>query len=119
MDLGLANKTALVTGSTGGIGLAIATALAREGARVVINGRTQDSVERAMAAIRADIPGATLVPLAADHGTRQGCERSIAELPVVDVLVNNLGIYEAVGFFDETDEAWLRLFEVNIMSGVR
>jgi 3-oxoacyl-[acyl-carrier protein] reductase len=119
MDLGLKGKTALVTGSTGGIGLAIAKSLAREGARVLVNGRSETSVQKAIAELRAELPNADLVPLAADHGTAEGCARSIAAFPSLDVLVNNLGIYEAVGFFDETDEAWQRLFEVNIMSGVR
>jgi 3-oxoacyl-[acyl-carrier protein] reductase len=119
MDLGLKGKTALVTGSTGGIGFAIARSLAREGARVVVNGRSEASVKKATASLRAEIPSAELVELAADHGTAQGCERSIAAQPALDILVNNLGIYEAVGFFDEQDDAWQRLFEVNIMSGVR
>src|SRR5262245_37763915 len=119
MDLGLKGKTALVTGSTGGIGFAIARSLAREGARVIVNGRSEASVNKALAGLRAELPQAELVGLAADHGTAQGCERSIAAQPVVDILVNNLGTYEAVGFFDERDEAWQRLFEVNIMSGVR
>jgi len=119
MDLGLQGKRALVTASSGGIGLEIARALAAEGASVVINGRTPESVESAIAEVRASLPGADLVPLAADNGTAEGCRATIAALPSVDILVNNLGIYEAVGFFDETDEAWQRLFEVNVMSGVR
>lgn len=119
MDLQLTGKTALVTASTGGIGLAIARALAREGARVIVNGRTQPNVDAAIAELRKDLPRADLLPLAADNGTADGCAKTIAAFPAVDVLVNNLGIYEAVGFFDETDDAWQRLFEVNIMSGVR
>lgn len=119
MNLELKNKTALVTAASGGIGQEIARSLAAEGAKVVVNGRTAESVEKAIAAIRASVPDADLVPLAADNGTAEGCEKTIRELPGVDILVNNLGIYEAVGFFDETDDAWQRLFEVNIMSGVR
>lgn len=119
MDLNLANRTALVTASSGGIGLEIARALAAEGARVAVNGRTSESVDKAVADIRAGLPNADLIPLAADNGTAAGTAATIAALPDVDILVNNLGIYEAVGFFDETDEAWQRLFEVNIMSGVR
>ena len=119
MNLELAGKVALVTASSGGIGLEIARSLAAEGARVVVNGRTQASVDTAAADIRAANPGADLVPLAADNGTAEGAAATIAALPSVDILVSNLGIYEAVGFFDETDEAWQRLFEVNIMSGVR
>lgn len=119
MDLGLDGKTALVTGSTGGIGLAIARALAREGAHVIINGRSEASVAAAIATLRIDVPDADLVGLAADCGTAEGCAAAIAAHPEVHVLVNNLGIYEAVGFFDISDDAWHRLFEVNIMSGVR
>jgi len=119
MDLNLANKTALVTASSGGIGLEIARSLAAEGARVAINGRSKASVDKAIADIKAGLPGADLIPLATDNGTAEGTAATIAALPSVDILVNNLGIYEAVGFFDETDEAWQRLFDVNIMSGVR
>ena len=119
MNLELNGKTALVTASSGGIGQAIATSLAREGATVIINGRSAGAVEKAIQAIKAELPGAKLLPLAADNGTAEGCAATIAAYPQVDILVNNLGIYEAVGFFDETDEAWQKLFEVNIMSGVR
>ncbi len=119
MKLQLEDKTALVTASSGGIGQAIAASLAREGATVIVNGRSAPAVEKAIAAIKADNPEAKLLPLAADNGTAEGCAATIAAFPAVDILVNNLGIYEAVGFFDETDEAWQRMFEVNIMSGVR
>jgi 3-oxoacyl-[acyl-carrier protein] reductase len=119
MKLDLENKVALVTGSSGGIGLEIARSLAGEGARVVMNGRTQMSVDKAIANVRDGLPHAALVPLVADNGTAAGCAETIRQLPTVDILVNNLGIYEALGFFEETDEAWQKLFEVNIMSGVR
>ena len=119
MNLNLTSQTALVTGSTGGIGQAIATALAAEGARVIVNGRSEASVAQAIAAIRQEVANAELLPLVADNGTAAGCEATLAAFAEVDILVNNLGIYEAVGFFYETDEAWQRLFEVNIMSGVR
>jgi len=105
MKLELENKVALVTASSGGIGLEIARSLAAEGARVVINGRTQASVEAAIANVRASHP---------DAGTEAGCTQTILQLPEVDILVNNLGIYEAVGFFDETDEAWHKLFDINM-----
>ena len=119
MDLELKEKLALVTASTGGIGKEIAESLAREGATVIVNGRTAASVEAATADIRHRVPGANLERLAADNGTAAGTEETIRRFPHVDILINNLGIYEAVGFFDETDEAWHRLFEVNVLSGVR
>lgn len=117
MNLHLEGKTALVTASSGGIGLEIARSLAAEGAKVVINGRTDAAVKQAMKDL--NVPGAKVVPLVADNGTATGCATTCAQLPDVDILVNNLGIYEAVGFFDETDESWQRMFEINIMSGVR
>lgn len=110
---------ALITASSGGIGLAIASSLAAEGARIAVNGRTKQSVDTALVTIRASLPEADLITLVADNGTAAGCEKTIAQLPAVDILVNNLGIYEAVGFFDEIDADLLRLFEINIMSGVR
>jgi 3-oxoacyl-[acyl-carrier protein] reductase len=119
MNLDLNGKTALVTGSSGGIGLEIARSLAAEGAKVIISGRTQSNVEEAIADVRAGLPKAELVALVADQGNAAGCDKTLSLLLEVDILINNLGIYEAVGFFDETDEAWHKLFEVNIMSGVR
>ncbi|AMO70920.1 SDR family NAD(P)-dependent oxidoreductase [Sphingorhabdus sp. M41] len=119
MNLDLTEKTALVTASTGGIGLEIARSLAAEGATVIVNGRTAASVAAAIQSIRSDVPQARLKELVADNGTSEGCQSTVEMFPHVDILINNLGIYEAVGFFDETDEAWQRLFEVNIMSGVR
>ena len=119
MDLKLENKLALVTASTGGIGKEIAESLAREGAIVIVNGRTAASVDAATGDIRSRLPDAKLESLAADNGTAAGTEVTIRRFPQVDILINNLGIYEAVGFFDETDEAWQRLFEVNVLSGVR
>jgi 3-oxoacyl-[acyl-carrier protein] reductase len=119
MDLKLTNQLALVTASTGGIGKEIVISLAREGATVVVNGRSAKSVESASVEIRAAVPNAQLKTLAADNGTAEGVAETIRQFPQVDIVVNNLGIYEAVGFFDETDEAWQRLFEVNILSGVR
>ena len=119
MDLNLEKCTALVTASTGGIGQEIATALAQEGATVILNGRSSASLEKAAVEIMGNIPSARLKRCAGDAGTKAGCESIIQQFPEVDILVNNLGIYEAVGFFDESDESWFRLFEVNIMSGVR
>lgn len=117
MKLDIEGKIALVTASSGGIGLEIARSLAAEGATVIINGRTHASVEQAIESLGG--PGAGLIPLVADNGTEAGCAATLSQVPEIDILVNNLGIYEAVGFFDESDEDWRRLFEINIMSGVR
>jgi NAD(P)-dependent dehydrogenase (short-subunit alcohol dehydrogenase family) len=118
MDLQLRGKRALVTGSTAGIGFAIAQALALEGARVILNGRTTQRVEQAVAAIRKSI-GEDVQGLAADLGTAVGCAAAIRELPQLDILINNLGIFEAKPFEQITDEEWLHIFEVNVLSGVR
>ena len=117
MKLDLKNKTALVTASSGGIGLEIVRSLSAEGAKVFVNGRTQASVEKAIKNVGTS--ATELIPLVTDNGTTEGCQQTISQLKEVDILVNNLGIYEAVGFFDESDESWQRLFEINIMSGVR
>jgi NAD(P)-dependent dehydrogenase (short-subunit alcohol dehydrogenase family) len=119
VDLKLSNKTALVTGSTAGIGLAIATSLAREGAHVTINGRTEQRVDAAIATIRKQIPTAKVEGIVADFSTAAGAEAVIAKLPAVDVLVNNVGIFEVKPFLEIPDADWLRFFEVNVMSGVR
>lgn len=119
MDLGIKGKTAVVSGSTAGIGLATAEALAREGARVVVNGRTQARVDAALAAVRTKVPGADLAGVAADLGTRAGAEALLARVPRADILVNNLGIFEPKAFLDIPDEDWRRFFEVNVLSGVR
>jgi 3-oxoacyl-[acyl-carrier protein] reductase len=118
MDLKLDGKTALVTASTGGIGREIARHLAREGATVIINGRTSGTVERACDHISSSDPGVKLLQLVADNGTEDGCGRTIEAYPELDILVNNLGIYESVDFFDTTDAQWLHLFEVNILGAV-
>ncbi|MBF5041930.1 SDR family oxidoreductase [Aggregicoccus sp. 17bor-14] len=119
MDLQLQDKKALVTGSTAGIGLAIATALAREGAQVVLNGRTPARVEAALAAVRKVVPGAKLSGVAADLGTAEGARQVVAQVPRVDVLVNNLGIFASKPFEEIPDEEWLQFFETNVLSGVR
>ena len=119
MNIDLKGKTALVTGSTSGIGHAIARGLASAGADVVVNGRTQAKVDTAAAAIGRAVPGAKVRGVAADVSTADGCNALVAELPEVDILVNNAGIFEPKGFFDIPDEDWSRFFEVNVMSGVR
>jgi NAD(P)-dependent dehydrogenase (short-subunit alcohol dehydrogenase family) len=113
MDLELKGKTALVTGSTAGIGLAIAAALAKEGAVVIVNGRTQDRVDRAVKSSGA------AHGIAADLGTEAGARAVIERFPEVDILVNNLGIFEPKPFEEIPDDDWRRFFEVNVLSGVR
>jgi NAD(P)-dependent dehydrogenase (short-subunit alcohol dehydrogenase family) len=117
VDLKLTDKVALVTGSTAGIGFAIAQALAAEGAHVYVNGRTQERVDAAVAAIRSR--SGKVDGIAADFSSSAGAEAVIAELPVVNVLVNNVGIFEPKPFAEIPDADWYRFFEVNVMSGVR
>src|SRR5882724_10464668 len=119
MKIDLKGKTALVTGSTSGIGHAIARGLAAAGADVTVNGRTQAKVDAAVAAMTGAAPGARLRGIAADVSTAAGCKTLVAALPEVDILINNAGIFEPKGFFDIPDDDWSRFFEVNVMSGVR
>jgi NAD(P)-dependent dehydrogenase (short-subunit alcohol dehydrogenase family) len=119
MNIDLRGKTALVTGSTSGIGYAIAKGLAGAGADVVINGRTQAKVDAAVAAIAKAAPSAKARGVAADVSMAAGCQKLVAALPDVDILINNAGIFEPKGFLDIPDEDWSRFFEVNVMSGVR
>jgi NAD(P)-dependent dehydrogenase (short-subunit alcohol dehydrogenase family) len=119
MDLQLIGKTALVTGSTAGIGLAIASSLAAEGAHVTINGRTRSRVEKAIAQIRKIHPKANVAGIDADVSNAAGCEKLAAALPQVDILVNNAGIFEPKPFVEITDQDWERFFQTNVMSGVR
>jgi NAD(P)-dependent dehydrogenase (short-subunit alcohol dehydrogenase family) len=119
MDLQLTNKKALVTGSTAGIGFAVASLLAREGASVVVNGRSPQRVEQAVQRIRAESTTAQVTGSAADLGTKEGVNRLTRDVPAVDILVNNLGIFEPKPFAEITDEDWLRFFEVNVLSGAR
>ena len=119
MNLDLSGKRALVTGSTRGIGLATALGLAEMGAEVIVNGRAEAAVDEAMAKIRQAVPAATLHAAVFDLGDADGCAALVARFPVVDILVNNLGVYDPRAFFDITDAEWTRMFEVNVMSGVR
>jgi NAD(P)-dependent dehydrogenase (short-subunit alcohol dehydrogenase family) len=119
MNIDLKGKTALVTGSTTGIGHAIAKGLALSGADVVVNGRTQAKVDAAVAALAKSAPGSKVRGVAADVSTAAGCNALVAALPEIDILINNAGIFEPKGFFDIPDNDWSRFFEVNVMSGVR
>src|SRR5438034_10511593 len=119
MNSKLENKLALVTGSTAGIGFAIAKALAAEGARVIVNGRTEERVAAAMANIRSAVPAAKLELLAIDLSLSAAATETAAHFPEIDILVNNLGIYEPKPFEQITDADWLAIIETNFLSGVR
>jgi NAD(P)-dependent dehydrogenase (short-subunit alcohol dehydrogenase family) len=119
MDMQLDGKTALITGSTAGIGYVVAEGLAREGAAVVLNGRKPQTLDEAVARLQGAVPGAHVSGVAADVGAAQGVERLVAEVPQVDILVNNAGIFDPKPFFEIPDADWQRFYDVNVMSGVR
>jgi NAD(P)-dependent dehydrogenase (short-subunit alcohol dehydrogenase family) len=119
MDLQLKDKRALVSGSTAGIGYAIAEGLAKEGATVIVNGRTAQRVEQAIASLKNSGVSGKLEGLPADLGRAEGASFAFQKFPDVDILVNNLGIFEPKPFEDIPDEEWLKFFEVNVLSGVR
>lgn len=119
MNIDLNGKIALVSGSTAGIGLAIAQTLAESRAQVILNGRSQKRVEDAIEQILKKVPDAKLVGIAADLGTAEGATKIINKFPQVDILVNNMGIFEPKGFFDISDADWMRFFEANVLSGIR
>jgi NAD(P)-dependent dehydrogenase (short-subunit alcohol dehydrogenase family) len=119
MKIDLSGKTALVTGSTAGIGYAIAKGLAVAGSNVVLNGRGKARVDGAVANLSRAVPGGKVRGIAADVSTATGCKELVAALSDVDILINNAGIFEPKSFFDIPDEDWSRFFEVNVMSGVR
>lgn len=119
MDLQLKNKRAFITGSTGGIGLAIAKVLASEGAEVIINGRTQDRIDQAITRLKSEVPGTKLSGIPADFADSASVESLLAKLGSVDILINNVGIFTSQSFADTSDADWYRMFEVNVMSGVR
>jgi NAD(P)-dependent dehydrogenase (short-subunit alcohol dehydrogenase family) len=119
MDLRLNDKLALVTGSTKGIGLAIARTLAAEGARVIITGRSREAVAAAINQIRADYPEVLLESYAGDLAEATVAAELVQQYPKLDILVNNLGIYQLQAFEDIPDEEWTRFFQVNVLSGIR
>jgi NAD(P)-dependent dehydrogenase (short-subunit alcohol dehydrogenase family) len=119
MKIDLSGKTAIVTGSTLGIGFAIARGLAGSGASVVLNGRKQEVLHKAVAELKKDFPGVEVRGVVADLGSARGCETLLEAEPAADILVNNLGIYGPQDFFETSDEEWTRFFEVNVLSGVR
>jgi NAD(P)-dependent dehydrogenase (short-subunit alcohol dehydrogenase family) len=119
MQIDLAGKLAIVTGSTVGIGLAIAKGLAGCGATVVINGRTAAAVDKAIDEARKEVPAGRFIAHPGDLGTAEGCAALVAAHPTCDILVNNLGIFGPRDFFETPDDEWTRYFEVNVMSGVR
>jgi NAD(P)-dependent dehydrogenase (short-subunit alcohol dehydrogenase family) len=119
MKIDLSGKTALVTGSTGGIGYAIAKGLAGSGASVVLNGRKRDTVDAAVKRLAAEVAGSKPRGISGDVSTTEGCSALTSALPEVDILINNAGIFEPKGFFEIPDEDWRRFFEVNVMSGIR
>ncbi|MFB4309946.1 SDR family NAD(P)-dependent oxidoreductase [Actinomadura sp. GTD37] len=119
MRIDLTGRTAFVSGSTQGIGRAVAAGPARSGATTVINGRSADGVEEALRALRNELPDASLKGVAADVATAEGAEALAAAVPDADILVNNLGIFEARPVLEIDDAEWRRYFEVNVLSGVR
>jgi len=119
MIIDLEGKTALVTGSTEGIGRAIAKGLAASGAEVILNGRKQEKVDAAVAKLAAEVPGAKVRGIAGDVGTAEGCAAVVAGAGAIDILINNAGIFEPKPFLEIPDADWTRFFEVNVMSGVR
>ncbi|HEY2758946.1 MAG TPA: SDR family oxidoreductase, partial [Pseudolabrys sp.] len=119
MKIDLSNKHAVVTGSTLGIGFAIAKGLAESGARVVINGRTEAAVKKAKEKLVAEVTGAKVEGVAGDLSSAEGVEKFLKAVPQTDILVNNLGIFEPKAFEDIPDSDWQRFFDINVMSGIR
>ena len=119
MQLKLEGKTAFVSGSTSGIGLATATALAKEGVKVILNGRNEKALELALQKMKSLFPNSDIEGLIADFSNAQQIETLCTQLPQIDILVNNVGIFRSMSFKETTDEDWYQHLEVNVMSGVR
>ncbi len=119
MNIDFGGRIAVVSGSTGGIGYAIARGLAGSGAAVVINGRGEERVKEAVARLKDELPAAEIAGVAADLATAEGAERFVGAIPEADILVNNMGIFEPKPFEDIPDSDWLKFFETNVMSGIR
>ncbi|SFR52235.1 NAD(P)-dependent dehydrogenase, short-chain alcohol dehydrogenase family [Robiginitalea myxolifaciens] len=119
MDLGLAGKQVFISGSTAGIGLAVAKAFLKEGAAVLVNGRKQATVDQTVALLQEEFPGQQVGGAVADFTDPDSIARLIDDLPLIDILINNVGIYTAQSFYEATDADWTRQVEVNLMSGVR
>ncbi len=119
MDLKLKGKTAFITGSTSGIGFASAKLLLQEGANVILNGRNEKGVSEAVDKLKASVPGSMVKGIATDFSKQTEVEFLLEQLPLVDILINNVGIFSSQSFFETTDEDWHQQIEVNVMSGVR
>lgn len=119
MDLHLDSKTAFISGSTQGIGFAIARQLVKEGVSVMLNGRTRQKIDLAVKSLQQEYPDGNISGIAADFSNQQEVQALINSLPSVDILINNVGIFELKPFDAITDADWMRIFEVNVMSGVR
>ena len=119
MDLKLKGKTAFITGSTAGIGFAVAKSLLQEGAKVILNGRKQKGIDAAVNRLKAFVPNADVKGITADFSEVADVDALIAKLPQVDILINNVGTYASQSFYETSDAEWLRQFEVNVLSGVR
>lgn len=119
MDLKIANKTALITGSSQGIGFATAKKLCEEGVNVIINGRNEEKVKSAVLKLKREFQDVKIIGVTADLKDNEGCNKLISQVPHIDILINNLGIFEPKDFVDITEKEWLHMFNVNVMSGVR